>query len=56
MGSACPETVSLVLSVLNEDVCVVFSFETSMLYGRCHVKWNGYDKRVLVNFISGMVS
>ena len=28
-----PETVSLVLSVLSEDVCVAFSFEASILQG-----------------------
>ena len=50
MGGACPLTVSLVLSVMSEDVCVVFSFESSMLYSKWHVKWNLSDKRVRVKW------
>ena len=50
MGGGCPLTVSLVLSVLSEDVCVAFSFESSMLYGKWQVECNLSDKRVRVNF------
>ena len=49
MGGGCPLTVSLVLSVLSEDVGVAFSFESSMLYSKWHVLWNLSDKRVGVN-------
>ena len=55
MGGGSP-LVSLVLSVFNEDVCVAFSFEASMLYGRRHVKWNVSDQRVQVNCKLGMIS
>ena len=49
MGGGCSVTVSLVLSVLSEDVGVVFPFEASML--------NGYasGKRIRVNCKRGMV-
>ena len=42
-------------SVLSEDVCVAFSLEASMLYGRWHVKWNESDQRVRLNWNRGMV-
>ena len=45
----------LVLSVLSKDVCVAFSFEASMMYGRWNVKWNVSDQRVRVNFKRGIV-
>ena len=48
--SGCPLTVSLVLSVLSEDVGVSFSFESSTLYS----KWNLSDERVRVNCKCGM--
>ena len=54
MGGGCPLT--LVLSVLSEDVCVAFSLELSMLYSKWHVKWNLSEKRVRVNCKPGMVS
>ena len=54
MGGGCGLTVSLALSVLNADVCVAFSFESSMLYGKWYVKWN--FKRVRVNCKCGIVS
>ena len=38
MGGGCPLTVSLVLSVLSEDVGVAFSFESFMLYSKWLVK------------------
>ena len=56
MGGGCPLTVSLVLSVLSEDVCVAFSFESSMLYSKWHVKLNMSDMRVRVNRKCEMVS
>ena len=49
MRGGCPLTVSLMLSVLSEDVCEAFSFESSMLYSKWHVKWNLSDNRVRVN-------
>ena len=55
-GVGCPVTISLVLSVLSEEVCVAFSFETSICYGRWHVKWNVSDQRVGLNCNGGMVS
>ena len=42
-------TVSLLLSLLSEDVYVAVSFEASTLSGRCHAK-NVSDKRVRVNY------
>ena len=41
MGGDCSATVSFVLSLLSEDVCVVFSFEASMLSGSGDYKCNG---------------
>ena len=55
MGGGCPLTVFLVLSVLSEDVCVAFLFESSMLYSKWHVQWNLSDKRIRVNCKLGMV-
>ena len=49
MGGGCPLKVSLVLSVLSKDVCVAFSFESSLLYSKWHVKLNLSDKRIRVN-------
>ena len=56
MGGGRPLTVSLGLSVLSEDVCVAFSFESFMLYSKWRVEWNLSDKRVRVNCKCGMVS
>ena len=39
-------TVSHVLSMLCEDICVVFPFEASMLPGKWHVMWDVTDYRV----------
>ena len=41
-----PLTVSLVMSALSEDVCVAFSFESSMVYSKWHIKWKLSDKRI----------
>ena len=46
MGGGYPVRVSLMGSVSSEVVCVRFSLEASTLYGRWHVQWNVYDKRV----------
>ena len=46
---------SLELSDLSADVCVAFSFEACVLYGRWHVKWNVSNVRVRVNCKRGMV-
>ena len=47
--------VSLVLLLLSVDVCVAFTFEASMLYGRWHVNWNvsaGFGRTLSVEWCS----